>query len=753
MTRKEIEAIVAQMTLDEKASLCSGEDFWHTKQVERLGVPQVMVSDGPHGLRKQKDEADATEMNDSITAVCYPAGCASASSFNRALLKEMGEAIGESCQAEGVSVILGPAVNIKRSPLCGRNFEYYSEDPYLAGEIATGFIQGVQSKNVGTSIKHYMANSQENRRLTSDSKIDERTMREIYMPAFETAVKESQPWTVMCSYNRINGIYAAEHKYLLTDVLRDEWGFEGIVVSDWGAVNDRVEGVKAGLDLEMPSSCGANDKMIVKAVLDGNLDEAVLDQTVCRILELVYRFVENRDSNAVFDRDAQHALSKKVAEESLVLLKNEGILPLNKEQNIAFIGQYAEKPRYQGGGSSHIKSYKVTGAWEVVKDLPNVTYAKGYDDKTDTIDETLVAEAVEAAKNAEVAVIFAGLPDSFESEGFDREHMKMPNSQNDLIEEVAKVQPNVVVVLHNGSPVEMPWIHNVKGVLEAYLGGEAVGEAVCSILFGEVNPSGKLAESFPLKLEDNPSYLYYGGEGDSVEYREGVFVGYRYYDNKKVEVLFPFGYGLSYTTFAYSNLKLDKKHMTDKEVLTVTVDVTNTGSVAGKEIVQLYVKDVESVAIRPEKELRGFEKVELQPGETKTVTFTLGERAFAYFNMDIHDFYVESGDFCICIGKSSKDICLEEVVYVEGTKNIPKKFHLNTTIGEFMKEEKMVKYIKPLLENSTLATASDVTGDGGDSGMQDAMLNYTPLRGLISFQKEPGLDFVTLQKIVDEANK
>lgn len=525
------------------------------------------------------------------------------------------------------------------------------------------------------------------------------------------------------------------------------------MVSDWGAVNDRVEGVKAGLDLEMPSSCGVNDALIVEAVRNGSLDEAVLDQTVCRILNMVYRFVENRDEKAVFDRDEQHALSKKVAEESLVLLKNDGILPLKKEQKIAFIGQYAEKPRYQGGGSSHIKSYKVTGAWEVVKDLPNITYAKGYDDKNDMVDEILLAEAVEAAKNAEVAVVFAGLPDAFESEGFDREHMQMPQSQNYLIEEIAKVQPNVVVVLHNGSPVEMPWIAKVKGVLEAYLGGEAVGEAECNILFGEVNPSGKLAESFPLKLEDNPSYLYYGGEGDSVEYREGVFVGYRYYDYKKSEVLFPFGHGLSYTTFAYSNLKLDKKKMTDQEQLTVSVDVTNTGSVAGKEIVQLYVKDEESVAIRPEKELRGFEKVELAPGETKTVTFVLGERAFAYFNMQIHDFYVESGDFRICVGKSSADICLEETVYVEGTKVIPKKFHLNTPIGEFMKEEKMVKYIQPLLENSTLASASDVTGDGADAGMQDAMLNYTPLRGLISFQKTPGLDFTQLQEIVDEANK
>ncbi len=753
MTRCEIEKIVAQMTLEEKASLCSGEDFWHTKAVERLGVPRIMVSDGPHGLRKQKDEADVSEMNDSITAVCYPAGCASAASFDRNLLHKMGEAIGESCQAEGVSVILGPAVNIKRSPLCGRNFEYYSEDPYLAGEIATSFIKGVQSQNVGTSIKHYMANSQENRRLTSDSRIDERTMREIYMPAFETAVKESKPWTVMCSYNKINGIYAAEHDYLLTKVLRDEWGFDGFVVSDWGAVNERVAGVKAGLDLEMPSSCGVNDKLIVEAVKSGKLDETVLNETVCRILDIVYRFVENRDNTAVFDRDEQHALSREVAEGSLVLLKNEGILPLKKEQKVAFIGQYAQNPRYQGGGSSHIKSYRVTGAWEFAKDLPGATYAQGYDDKQDELDEKLLAEAVKAAQSAEVAVVFAGLPDSFESEGFDRAHMQMPDSQNRLIEAIAKVQPNIVVVLHNGSPVEMPWLSQVKGVLEAYLGGEAVGEAEYNILYGKVNPSGKLAESFPICLEDNPSYLYYGGEGDVVEYREGVFVGYRYYDKKKMEVLFPFGHGLSYTTFEYSNLKLDKDKMTDKEKLSVSVDVTNTGTVEGKEIVQLYVGNTKGVVIRPEKELRGFEKIELKPGETKTVTFTLGERAFAYFDMQMNDFCVESGEYNICIGSSSRDIRITAQVYVKGTKTQVKKYHLNTTIGEFMTNEKVAKELRPILHKSTLAMASDVTGDGGDAGMQEAMMNYTPLRGLVSFQNEPYLDFDMLQKIVDLANE
>ena len=757
MTTEKIREIVSKLTLEEKASLCSGGDFWHTKAVERLGIPAMMVSDGPHGLRKQKDEGDHLGVNDSIVAVCYPAGCASASSFDRELLVKMGGAIGEACQAEGVGVILGPAVNIKRSPLCGRNFEYYSEDPYVAGEMAASYIKGVQSKNVGTSIKHFMANSQETRRMSSDSRMDERTMREIYMPAFERAVKEAKPWTVMCSYNRINGTYAAENKWLLTDVLRDEWGFDGFVVSDWGAVNDRVAGVKAGLDLEMPPSCGVNDKLIEKAVKDGKLDEGVLDLTVERILQIVYRFAENRDEKAVFDKEAQHRLSREVAEGSLVLLKNDGILPLNKEQKIAFIGQYAQKPRYQGGGSSHINSYKVTGALEFVKDMSNVTYAQGYDDKEDRVDEKMMVEAVKAAKEADVAVVFAGLPDAFESEGYDRTHMQMPKSQNLLIEEIAKVQPNVVVVLHNGSPVEMPWISKVKGVLEAYLGGEAVGEAEYRILFGEVNPSGRLSETFPLKLEDNPSYLYYIGEEDVVEYREGVFVGYRYYDKKNMDVLFPFGYGLSYTDFAYSNLKLDKKTMKDTEVLTVSVDVTNTGSMAGKEVVQLYVADEESTVIRPIKELRGFEKVGLAPGETKTVSFSLDARAFAYYNVQIGEFHVESGSFKIMVGHSNADIKLEDTVIVESTREIRKKYHLNTTVGDILKDERAASFLEPLYAACTMVEACDTnsaeSGLGSSSkAMQDAMMQYMPLRALISFQ-DGSIDFEALQKIIDKINQ
>ena len=591
MTKKKIKDLIAKMTLEEKAAMCSGADFWHTESCERLGIPASMVSDGPHGLRKQDDKADHLGVNESIKAVCFPAGCGTAASFNRDLLYHMGETLGNECQAEGVSVILGPAVNIKRSPLCGRNFEYYSEDPLVASEIAGSLIRGVQSKHVGTSLKHFLANNQETRRMSVNEIIDERTLNEIYLAAFEGAVKKAKPWTVMCSYNRINGTYAAAHHKYLTETLRDKWGFDGYVMSDWGAVNDRVEDLKAGLDLEMPSSMGVNDKLIVEAVQNGTLEEQVLDTAVERILNIVYRYTENRDTEAVFNLDHDHEAAKKVAEETIVLLKNENVLPLTEGEEIAFIGKYAKKPRYQGGGSSHINSHKITGALDAAEAAGNthIVYAQGFDDKEDKTDEVLLAEAVETAKKAKAAVIFAGLPDAFESEGFDRKHMRMPDCQNELIERVEAVQPNTIVVLHNGAPVEMPWADRVKGILEAYLGGQAVGGAEYDILFGKVNPSAKLPETFPKQLEDNPSYLAGFGEGDHVEYREGIFVGYRYYDKKKMDVLFPFGYGLSYTTFAYSNLCLDKKTMKDTEELTVSVDVTNTGDRTGKEVVQLYV--------------------------------------------------------------------------------------------------------------------------------------------------------------------
>ena len=534
MEREKITELISKMTLEEKAGLCSGADFWHTKGIERLGIPSVMVSDGPHGLRKQEDEADHLGINDSIKAVCFPAGCATASSFDRNLLEELGEIIGNECQAENISTILGPAMNIKRSPLCGRNFEYYSEDPLVSSEMASAFVRGVQSKSVGTSPKHFMANNQEYHRMTSSSEMDERTMREIYLASFENMVKKEKPWTIMNSYNKLNGTYLCENKEMLSDILRDEWGFDGYVMTDWGAMNERVEALKAGCNLEMPASGGKTDKEIVDAVRSGKLDEAVLDKRCEEFLNIIFRYIENRDETVVFDREQDHEKARHIEEECIVLLKNEdNILPLTPEQKTAFIGKYAAAPRFQGGGSSHINSFKTESALDALDTADgikkeNIIYAQGYDDLEDKTDEEMLREAVEAAKSAETAIIFAGLPDSFESEGYDRTHMRMPQCQITLIEEVAKVQSNTVVVLHNGAPVEMPWIDKVKAVVEVYLGGQAVGGATVNVLYGNTNPSGHLAETFPIRVQDTPCYFTYGGEHDKSGYSEGVFVGYLY---------------------------------------------------------------------------------------------------------------------------------------------------------------------------------------------------------------------------------
>lgn len=751
----DIKALVSQMTLEEKAGLCSGLDFWHTKPVERLGVPSVMVSDGPHGLRKQDEKADHLGVNDSIKAVCMPAACATASSFDRDLMGRMGQAIGDSCQHEKLGVVLGPAVNIKRSPLCGRNFEYFSEDPYLAGEMSAAYINGVQSKNVGTSIKHFAANSQEHRRMSSSSNADERTLREIYFPAFEISVRKAQPWTVMCSYNRINGVYASENPWLLTDVLRGEWGFKGYVMSDWGAVSDRVAGVAAGLDLEMPSSGGINDRKIVAAVQSGELDERIVDQACERILEINYRYLDNARPETPWDQEADHQLSARIAEECMVLLKNDGILPLNKTDEVAFIGEFAAKPRFQGGGSSHINAFRTTSAVEAAQGLP-VTYVQGYSAARDMATDEMIAEAVQAAKAAKVAVVFAGLPDAYESEGYDRAHMAMPACQNRLIEAVAGANPNTVVVLHNGSPVEMPWLGKVKAVLEAYLGGQAVGIAAVRLLYGDANPCGHLAETFPVKLSDNPSYLYYGGEGDEADYREGVFVGYRYYDKKEMPVLFPFGFGLSYTTFACSNLRLSGAKITDQETLTATVTVTNTGSRAGKTVVQLYVGDRESTVLRPIRELKGFEKVELQPGESRDVTFTLDKRAFAYWNAAIHDWHVETGAFTIEVGQSSRDIEVSGEVTVESTVALPRHYTADSIFMDVMADPKAKEALGPMLASiqkafAPSADAGDAAQEAISADMGLAMMRYMPLRGLVSFSPDKVTDD-TLKQLLDALN-
>ncbi|NLV57489.1 MAG: glycosyl hydrolase [Clostridiales bacterium] len=757
----DIKKTVSQMTLEEKASLCSGLDFWHTKGVERLGVPSVMVSDGPHGLRKQDMSADHLGINDSIKAVCFPAACATAASFDREALREMGEAIGDACQHEEVAVLLGPAVNIKRSPLCGRNFEYFSEDPYLAGEMATAITQGIQSRNVGTSLKHFALNNQEHRRMSSDSVVDERTLREIYLTAFETVVKQARPWTVMCSYNKINGEYASQNYETLTGILREEWGFDGYVVSDWGAVSDRVKGLAAGLELEMPASDGVNDRRIVEAVKEGVLDEAVLDKAVERMLTVHQRYLENRKPETPWDKEAQHELARRIAAECMVLLKNQDdILPLTPGDRIAVIGKFAKDPRYQGGGSSHINAFKETSLMDALDGVPGITYAQGYDFVTEEPDEALIAQAVQAAREAQVAVVVAGLPDDFESEGYDRTHLNMPACQNLLIERVAEANPNTVVVLYNGSPVLMPWLSQVKAVVEAYLGGQAVGGATRDILFGQVNPCGRLPETFPQKLAHNPSYLSYGGEGNHAPYQEGVFVGYRYYGKKEIEPLFPFGFGLSYTRFAYDNLRTSADSMLDTGILTVQVDVTNVGRMAGKEVVQLYVRDVESTVFRPVRELKGFVKLSLQPGETKTATFTLDKRAFAYWNTRIHDWHVESGDFVIEIGQSSAHIVASVQVTVESTVKLPQHFTMDSIFLDLMKDERARQMLVPLMaavnESFGISTAEDSRSEVAASAitpaMLEAMVRYSPLRSLLSFA--PGkVTYEQLVEMVDALNR
>ncbi|MFD1885308.1 glycoside hydrolase family 3 C-terminal domain-containing protein [Paenibacillus wenxiniae] len=731
---RNIAELISQMTLEEKASLCSGADFWHTQPIERLDIPAVTLTDGPHGLRKQSGSGDHLGLGESVPATCFPTAAGLAASWNRDLLHEVGQAIGEEAQAEQVAIVLGPGTNIKRSPLCGRNFEYFSEDPYLSSELAASHIQGVQSQHVGTSLKHFAANNQEERRMSVDTIVDERTLREIYLASFEGAVKQGKPWTVMCSYNKLNGTYTGENEYLLTDILRREWGFEGFVVSDWGAVNERVDALKAGLELEMPASGGIGDAKIVAAVKAGKLDEQVLDQAVEQLLRFVLQATELQKPNATFDPDEHHRLARRIAAESMVLLKNDNdLLPLSKQQGrIAVIGEFAVKPRYQGSGSSHIHPTQLDKALDEIRKLvgddAEVTYAPGYDLDSDDIKDELVQKAVEVAREADVVILFTGLPDRYESEGYDRTHLELPLNHQHLIEQLAAVQANLVVVLSNGSPVTMPWLSQTSAVLEGYLGGQAGGGAVADLLFGKINPSGKLPETFPVKLSDNPSFLNFPGEGDRVEYREGIFVGYRYYDTKQIEPLFPFGYGLSYTSFAYDELQVDRTTMTDRDTVNVQVTVRNDGARAGQEIVQLYVHDPESMVIRPEQELKGFAKVALEPGESKTVHFTLDKRAFAYYDTELHDWHVESGEYELRIGASSRDIRLQQTIEVESTVKLKQVFHRNTTIGDIAANPATKSIAEQLIKRSGL---NEMMGDQPD--MLLAMTRFMPLRALVNF--------------------
>ena len=684
---KEIREIVSKMTLQQKAEFTSGNGMWETVEYKKLGIPKEWMCDGPHGLRKQANDMHAN-VNDSIEAVSFPAECAMAASWDRELIYEAAKTLGNEAQANDVQMVLGPGVNMKRSPLCGRNFEYMSEDPCLAGELGASYVNGLQSTGVSACLKHFFANSQETDRLTSSSDMDETTARQIYLPAFETVVKKTKPKSVMAAYNKVNGIHMTEQKKYLTDVLRKEWGFDGMVVSDWGATHNRPGAIEAGCDLTMWQQ-HETDKDIVKAVKKGTLDEKKLDEACVNILKHIFDTLHTH-KNVTADLDRDHEVVRRLFESSVVLLKNSGnILPISKKKKVLLVGDFAKNPRYQGGGSSHVSTSRSVSAVEAMKDMANVSFAQGYGpgpeakpitdptfwttkitEKDYAPDKKLISAAVKAAKNADVCVIFAGLPEALESEGADRSNMKMPDSHNALIEAITRVNQNVVVVLQNGAPVEMPWIGSVKGVLETYLGGEASGEVVRDILFGDVNPSGRLPETFPVRLEDNPSYLYYFGCDDSVKYSEGEFIGYRYYTSKKMPVLFPFGYGLSYTTFKYSDLQINAKGFIGDERsggITVSVKVTNTGKKAGREVVQLYVGVNKCKLPRPVRELKGFAKTGiLKPGESRIVTFELTSRDFAHWNDECKAYVHYTGEYEIQIAKNANEVVLSAPVDIEG---------------------------------------------------------------------------------------
>lgn len=696
---REAEEILRVLTLEEKASLCQGASFWLTREIKEKGVPAVMVTDGPHGLRKQTGETDHLGVNKSVPATCFPSAAALCSSWDTGLVEKIGKALGEECLKEQVSVLLGPGANIKRSPLCGRNFEYFSEDPYLSSQMAKHHILGVQSKGIGTSLKHFAVNNQESRRMTVDAHVDERTLREIYLASFEAAVKEAKPWTVMAAYNKVNGEFCCENHHLVREILRDEWGFDGVLVSDWGAANDQIKGIQEGFDLRMPYAGDIMTERIVEAVKSGALKEEMLDASVKRILTLIKRSEENKRGDADYDVKAHHLLAKRAAEESAVLLKNDrNVLPAAPTERLAIIGALAKYVRYQGGGSSHViptMQSSVLEAMEAAYKETEYCYARGYRLKRDYTDEAYIREAVAAANASDKVVVFIGLPDGWESEGFDRSHMRIPQNQIDLLAALRATNKPIIALLFAGAPVEMPWIDQVDALFAMYTGGQAVSEAIVSLLFGEANPCGKLAETYPMYLEQTPCSLTYP-QKETADYAEGIFVGYRYYEKKRLPVQFAFGHGLSYTSFAYSNLTLDKEQMTDKETLTVSFEVKNTGERAGKEIVQLYVRDVEAGVPRPVKELKGFAKLSLSPGETKQVVFTLDKRSFAYYSVELSDWYAESGVYEILVGPSSDAIALRAEIAVESTETIEKHYDAYVTMGELMQLPEAADYLQAM---------------------------------------------------------
>lgn len=695
-TSSEATALLAELTLEEKASLCLGSDFWHTAPVPRLGIPAIMMSDGPHGLRRQPEQGDHVGISGSLPATCFPTACALGSSWDADLARRVGQALGVEARSQGVAVVLGPGINIKRSPLCGRKFEYLSEDPLLSGVLGAALVQGLQSQGVGASVKHFAANNQETDRLRVSADVDERPLREVYLRGFEKVVTEARPWMVMCAYNKVNGVFASQNRWLLTDVLREEWGYTGVVVSDWGAVHDRVAALAAGLDLEMPPNLEVSDAAIVAAVREGTLDETLLDQAVLRVLRLVEQAqAAGRSTPPVpgFDIDSHHGLARSIAAECAVLLKNDSILPLRPTAGdvVAVIGEFARTPRFQGAGSSQVNPTRVDVALDELRAAVaagvEVAFAAGFGIDTTERDEELAAEAVALAAEASTVVVFLGLPAGVESEGFDREHMDLPANQTALLPRLAAVQPNLVVVLANGSAVRLShWQQHARAILECWLSGQAAGGAAADLLLGVANPCGRLAETLPLRLQDNPSYLNFPGEEGHVRYGEGIFVGYRGYDASGRDVSYPFGHGLSYTSFDYSALTAAITGRAEHGDLTITVTckVTNTGDRAGKEVVQLYVADPHAQVARPIRELRAFTKINLEPGAAETVTFHLDARDLSYWSTKHHRWLLEAGVFELAIGASSRDLRLTTTLDVPAPP-LPVRLDAMATVADLVR--------------------------------------------------------------------
>jgi len=749
-TKIDVEGVLETLTIEEKASLLSGKGAWETADVERCGIPSMVLTDGPHGVRMRDPDAASFRLEESLPATCFPTASALGSSWDVDLLTRVGEALGAESRAMGVSVLLGPGVNIKRSPLCGRNFEYLSEDPVVSGRLGAALVQGVQSTGVGASVKHFAANNQETERMRVSADVDIRTLREIYLAAFEHVVTVARPWTVMAAYNRINGVHAAQNPWLLTELLRDEWEYDGLVVSDWGAVRDPEEAVSAGLDLEMPTTNGGSAARLVDAVRTGRMDEAVLDRAVTRLLTLVDRTAEplSPTGGPDVDLDRHHALARLAAAESAVLLKNEdAILPLDPDAraSLAVIGEFARTPRFQGAGSSQVKATRIDNALDALTEAAgehlHVSFSPGFTLSGDE-DDTLSADAVRAAEAADVAIVFLGLPEGVESEGYDRTSIDLPQVQLRLLEAVARVNRNVVVVLANGGVVEVAsWQHHARAVLEGWLNGQAGGGAIADLLFGRANPCGRLAETVPVRLSDNPAHLDFPGSEGHVAYGERLYVGYRYYDAREMAVGHPFGHGLSYTAFGYGDLETTVDGEGDDVVVRVRLTVTNTGPVAGKEVVQLYVRDIDASVDRPVRELKAFTKIALRSGESTPVDFELRARDLSFFSLAHDRWVLEAGAFEIGVGASSRDLRLTATVTVDAPSHaLPVTW--DSDIREWLAH--------PLGGPVLLRTLHETKGSSiAEDPTILAMIESLPLSHLITMSGDR-IDTTELARLLDE---